>query len=50
MASDMYPADPVEALKVDMITDHSEDIRGSYIRLIYQNFVSAPFIVSLFME
>jgi hypothetical protein len=36
----MYPTDPVEALKVDMILDHSEDIRGPYVRMIYQNYVS----------
>nr|ACM16805.2 pi-class glutathione S-transferase [Ruditapes philippinarum] len=34
----LYPSDLQEAAKADMITDHVEDIRGPYVRMIYQNY------------
>ncbi|XP_060582793.1 glutathione S-transferase P 1-like [Ruditapes philippinarum] len=37
----LYPDDIKEAAKVDMITDHVEDIRGPYIRMIYQSYDTA---------
>nr|ABV29187.1 glutathione S-transferase Pi-2 [Mercenaria mercenaria] len=34
----LYPDDIKEIAKVDMICDHIEDIRGPYVRMIYQNY------------
>ncbi|XP_052808497.1 glutathione S-transferase P-like [Mya arenaria] len=32
------PSDLVSAARVDMINDHEEDIRNTYVKLIYQNY------------
>jgi len=38
--SDLYGCSDLEKVRMDMINDHVEDIRGEYARLIYHNYVS----------
>lgn len=42
-SSDLYGADIKQASILDMMNSAVEDIRGAYVRMIYQNYVSKPY-------